>query len=100
MVRSKGETGTVRARGVAIYESKIAPQLTDDDEGRYVAIDVNSGEWEIDDTRHAIKRLRVRVPDAEIYTMWHLDLNQAFFGAPRGLGRRLGLPDVMSDSME
>ena len=50
MVRTKEERDAVSARGLAIYESVIASQLTDDDRGRYVAIDVNTGEWEIDDT--------------------------------------------------
>ena len=33
MVRSKEETEAVGERGLAIYESDIAPQLTDNDRG-------------------------------------------------------------------
>ena len=100
MVHSKEEKATVGERGLVIYEGEIAPRLSDNDQGRYVAIDVNTGEWEIDDTRDATKILRARLPDAEIFTLWHINLNQAFFGAPRGLSRRLGLPDGLSDSLE
>ncbi len=100
MVRTKEDRDAVGARGLEIYESEIAPQLSDDDEGRYVAIDVNSGEWEIDDTRDVTETLRARVPNADIFMLRHIDLNQAFWGAPSGLLRRLGIPDGLSELME
>ena len=85
MVRSKEETEAVGERGLAIYESEIAPQLSDDDRGRYVAIDVNTGEWEIDDTREASNRLRTRVQDADVFLLRHIDIVTGYFGClPRG----------------
>ncbi len=86
MVRSKEETEAVGERGLAIYERDIAPQLSDHDRGRYVAIDVNTGEWEIDDSRDATEILRARVPDADIFLLRHIDIVTGYFGgAPRGL---------------
>ena len=85
MVRSKEETEAVGERGLAIYESEIAPQLSDDDRGRYVAIDVNTGEWEIDDTREASNRLRTRILNADIFLLRHIDIDTGYFGClPRG----------------
>ena len=56
------------AIGVAakkIYQEKIRPLMTEDDIGKFVSIDVNSGEYEIDeDASEARKRLRQRRPDS------------------------------------
>ena len=91
MVRSKEETEAVGERGLAIYEKDIAPQLSDHDRGRYVAIDVNTGEWEIDDSRDATEILRARVPDADIFLLRHIDIVTGYFGgAPRGLLKQKG----------
>jgi hypothetical protein len=55
-------------RGDAIYENDVRPHLTTDDEGRFVAIDIESGTHEIDaDELAAGDRLRARVPDAQIW---------------------------------
>ena len=80
MVRSKEETEAVGERGLAIYESDIAPQLTDNDRGRYVAIDVNTGEWEIDDTREASSRLRARILNPDIFLLRHIDIVTGYMG--------------------
>ena len=56
MLRTDEDRNAVGDRAMTIYENVIAPQLRDDDRGRYIAIDVNSGEWEIDDTRDAMYR--------------------------------------------
>ena len=95
MLSAKTETGEVLNRGLAIYERYIAPRLNVEDEGRYVAVDMNSGKWEIADTREATEILRARVPDADIFLLKHIDLNQTFRWAPEGLMRRLGIPDGM-----
>ena len=95
MLRAKLENDGVLNRGLAIYERDIAPRLSLKDQGRYVAVDINSGEWEIHDTREAIVNLRARVPDADIFLLKHIDLNQIFRHPPEGLFRRLGIPDGM-----
>jgi hypothetical protein len=56
------------ARGDAVYETSVRPQLSASDEGKFAAIDIESGSYEIDaDQLQACERLRVRVPDAQIW---------------------------------
>ena len=48
-----------------LYRERIRPTLTDADIGRFIIIDVNSGEYEIDDDdAQASYRLHRRLPDA------------------------------------
>jgi hypothetical protein len=55
-------------RGDAIYEKDIRPQLKASDEDKFAAIDIESGEFAIDaDELKACRRLRKRVPDAQIW---------------------------------
>ncbi len=55
-------------RGDAIYESKVRPQLTADDDGKFAAIDIESGMYEVDsDEMKACDRLRERAPEAQIW---------------------------------
>ncbi|HUG93773.1 MAG TPA: hypothetical protein VML55_23290 [Planctomycetaceae bacterium] len=55
-------------RGDLIYESDVRPQLTPADDGRFVAIDIESGAYEIDeDELTAGDKLRARVPEAQIW---------------------------------
>ncbi len=55
-------------RGDAIYESKVRPQLKADDDGKFVAIDIESGMYEVDeDELKACDRLRARAPEAQIW---------------------------------
>lgn len=55
-------------RGDAVYESKIRPQLTSRDRGKFAAIDIESSTYELDvDELQACRKLRARVPDAQIW---------------------------------
>jgi len=55
-------------RGDAIYEDLICPRITVDDEGKFVAIDIESGAYEIDvEELEACDRLRARIPTAQIW---------------------------------
>jgi len=55
-------------RGDAIYESDVRPQLKTDDTGKFAAIDIESGMFEIDeDELGAVKKLRAQVPGAQIW---------------------------------
>lgn len=57
-------------RGDAIYEEKIRPRLKPRDKGKYVAIDIETGEYEISRSQFAaVDRLRARIPDAQIWFM-------------------------------
>lgn len=54
--------------GDEIYERDISPHLKEDDKGKYVLIDVVSGDYEIDRSEIAAsKRLRARRPDAQVW---------------------------------
>ena len=50
-------------RGNAIYERDIRPQVEADNQGKYVAIDIETGEWEMDASETAAgDRLRLAFP--------------------------------------
>ena len=74
--------------GTEIYEQRIRPQVESGNQGRIVAIDVETGEFEIaDQTLEAAERLLARCPDAQI---WFVRIGHQ--GVHRfGLGRRLGI---------
>ena len=55
-------------RGDAIFEKKIRPHLKPEDNGKFLAIDIETGAYEIDaDEMKVIKKLRKRVPQAQIF---------------------------------
>ena len=55
-------------RGDAVYENKVRPYLAADDEGKFAAIDIDSGMYVIaTDELEACDRLRARVPEAQIW---------------------------------
>jgi hypothetical protein len=52
------------------YDRRVRPVLRPEDDGKYVAIDVTSGEFEIDgDDYAATGRLLDRIPSARIWLM-------------------------------
>ncbi len=55
-------------RGEAIYDREIRPHLKAEDDGKFAAIDIETGAYEIGtDELEAGDRLRARVPDAQIW---------------------------------
>ncbi|HXH09480.1 MAG TPA: hypothetical protein VNP04_06935 [Alphaproteobacteria bacterium] len=55
-------------RGQAIYERDIRPHLQADDEGKFVAIDIETGAYEMDrDDYTATERLLARRRHAQIW---------------------------------
>jgi hypothetical protein len=55
-------------RGDALVESKVRPTLTAADEDKFVAIDIETGEYELDKNEmKAVGRLRKRVSDPQIW---------------------------------
>lgn len=55
-------------RGTAFYEQHIRPQVEANNRGRIVALDVDSGAFEVaEDTLTASQRLLVRCPVAQIW---------------------------------
>ena len=55
-------------RGDEIYERDIRPQIEAGNEAKYVALDIDSGAFEIDaDEIFASDRLLARKPDAQVW---------------------------------
>ena len=55
-------------RGTAIYENQIRPQVEKGNYGKVVAIDVDTGEFAVDEEPlPAADKLRARRPDAQIW---------------------------------
>ena len=54
--------------GGAIFDQQIKPTLGPSDDGKFVAIDVDAGDYEIDEDDYtAVMRLKSRSPDAEVW---------------------------------
>jgi hypothetical protein len=55
-------------RGNALVENKVRPHLTAADRDKFVAIDIETGEYELDKNEmRAAERLRKRLPDPQIW---------------------------------
>src|SRR5438477_64846 len=55
-------------RGDAIYESDVRPCLSPNEQGKFVAIDIDTSAYELDaDEMAACDRLRARLPEAQIW---------------------------------
>ena len=55
-------------RGDSVYEREIGPQVESGHKGEFVAIDVETGAYEVDaDELAASDRLLAQVPDAQIW---------------------------------
>ncbi len=58
----------VAGRGRALYERDIRGEVEPEHEGRFLALDVDSGDYEVgDDALPTSARLRGRKPDAVLY---------------------------------
>jgi hypothetical protein len=72
-------------RGDELYDRDIRPQLEPEHNGNIVAIDLDSGAWEVDaDEATAMRRLKSRCSEAEI---WAVRIGSRYltrFGAGRG----------------
>ncbi len=56
--------------GEQIFDQQVRPALRPEDDGKFVAIDVETGDYEIDDDDYtAVARLRSRKPAADIWLM-------------------------------
>jgi hypothetical protein len=68
-------------RGDEIYEQDVRPKVGPQDHGKYVAIDIETRQWEMDcDEIAAGDHLLIRVPDAQ---MW---MTRVGFGYTRRFG--------------
>ncbi len=54
--------------GAEAFARRVRPMLRPEDDGKFVAIDVGTGDFELDDDDYtAVARLRSRRPEAEIW---------------------------------
>ena len=71
-------------RGDNIYERDVRPQVKAEDEGKFVLIDIETGDYEMDmDELAASDRLLARHPDAQV---WLIRVGSRYarrFGASR-----------------
>ena len=72
-------------RGHEIYESQVRPQVEEDNYGRIVAIDIETGAFEVaDDSLAAAKQLLIGFPDAQIFgiRIGHRAVHRFGFSSP------------------
>jgi hypothetical protein len=54
--------------GAEVFDRRVRPALRPEDDGKFVAIDVTTGDYEIDEDDYtAVTRLRARRPSAEVW---------------------------------
>ena len=54
--------------GAEVYERRVRPTLRPEDDNKFVAIDVVSGDFEIDEDDYAaVTRLLARIPSADVW---------------------------------
>jgi hypothetical protein len=55
-------------RGDQVFETQVRPHLSNEDEGKFAAVDIESGNYELDeDELVAGDKLRARLPEAQIW---------------------------------
>jgi hypothetical protein len=65
---TKRERDEIARRGDEIYDSRVRPHLGPEDKGKFVLIDIESGDHELDrDEIAASDRLLARHPDARVW---------------------------------
>jgi hypothetical protein len=58
----------VQSKGEALYQQRLRSQVEKDNKGRYLVLDIETGEFEIDDDDlTATKRILSRQPKAVLY---------------------------------
>ncbi len=67
-IRRRHSKEELARRGDTIYERDIRPNLKTEDRHHFVAIDIETGAYEIDaNEMAACERLRRRVPEAQVW---------------------------------
>jgi hypothetical protein len=70
MPTTKRTLDELAALGEAIFDQRVRSALRPEDNDKFVAIDVDTGDYELDmDDYGAVARLRARKPGADIWLM-------------------------------
>ncbi len=68
MADAKYSREDVATRGEAIYEQDIRPKVENESKGKYLVLDIETGEYEIDqDDLVATKRVMAKCPNGVLY---------------------------------
>jgi hypothetical protein len=77
----------VATRGEALYEQQIRPKVEADHKGKFVVIDIETGDYKVDDSdMAATKRALAKRPEAVLYGL------RIGYPAAYRLGGRLTVP--------
>ena len=67
-IESRRSSEELARLGAEVFDRRIRPALRPEDDNEFVAIDVGSGDYEIDEDDYAaVSRLRARRPSAEVW---------------------------------
>ncbi len=67
-VRPQHSPEEVVRRGDEVFDRVVRPALRPEDNGKFVAVDIETGDYELDaDDYAAVTRLRARRPAAEVW---------------------------------
>ena len=70
MPHSRYTTEEIGRRGLELYEQKLRPKVEAGNEGKYLAIDIETEDYELgDDFTGVIDRMHARHPDPALFTM-------------------------------
>ena len=70
MPTSKRTLNELASLGGDIFDRQVRPTLRPEDDGKFVAIDVETGDYEMDEDDYAaLARLRSRQPAADVWLM-------------------------------
>jgi hypothetical protein len=68
MAKTRSTRGEVAARGQELYERAIRAQVEPAHDGEFLALDIETGDYEIDASElAAVRRARAKRPDARLY---------------------------------
>jgi hypothetical protein len=58
----------IAQRGAEVFDRQVRPTLKPEDDGKFVALDIGTGDYELDEDDYtAVTRLRSRRPLAEVW---------------------------------
>lgn len=70
MPHTRYSSDEIAARGQARYDYEIRNTLDESARGKFLVLDIETGDFEIDaDARAALKRAQVKRPDAPLYLL-------------------------------
>ena len=80
MLKTKSKSSVKWDKALGFYESDIKPELTSDDDGRYIVIDAESKEWEIGDTEDVQFKLWDRTHSPNLVLIHHPNISTGRLG--------------------